>query len=178
MPKFTSKLGQTYYIKKGRNTKTPIISCHGGPGGTHASVKPLLDLDTKRTVVVYDQIGAGLSSSLDKRKWKIETFCQNLDELIKHLGFSEVILHGSSWGGTLILEYFKRHPKKVKGLIFHSSLISSTDWVKDAKRLISKLPKRTQQVIKACEEVGATDSQVYKDAITAYYKKHVCRVNS
>ncbi len=178
MPTFTTKLGTTYYIKKGRRTKeTPVISCHGGPGGTHHSLLPMLELatTTNRQVVVYDQIGSGRSSIPAKSKWTINTFCQNLDELIKHLGYKQVILHGSSWGGTLILEYFKRHPKKVAGLIFHSSLISEKMWRSDANRLISKLPLKTREIINACEKVGATDSKVYQDAMTEYYKRHVCR---
>jgi proline iminopeptidase len=176
MSKFTTKLGTTYYIKKGKlGNKFPVISCHGGPGGTHASVKPILDLAHDRQVVVYDQIGSGLSSDIPKSKWTIEVFCKNLNELITHLGFEQVILHGSSWGGTLILEYFKRHPGKVAGLIFHSSLISEKHWRADAKRLISKLPASTRKVIHACEEVGATDSKVYQEAMTVYYKKHLCR---
>ncbi len=82
MPKFTTKLGTTYYIKKGRlGDKLPVIACHGGPGGTHASVKPILELATDRQVVVYDQIGSGLSSDIPKSKWTIETFCKNLNEV-------------------------------------------------------------------------------------------------
>ncbi|MFT6631818.1 MAG: proline iminopeptidase [Bacteriovoracaceae bacterium] len=179
MPKFTTKLGTTFYIKKGRRTKKyAIISCHGGPGGTHHSTKPILDLSIDRQVVVYDQIGSGLSSDIPKSQWTIDIFCKNLDELINHLGYDKVILHGSSWGGTLILEYFKKHPKKVAGLIFHSSLISEAIWRKDAQELISKLPKKTREIIQACEKVGATDSKVYKIAMTEYYQKHVCRDKS
>lgn len=170
-----TKLGTTYYLKKGKRGETPIVGAHGGPGGTHLSIKPLLELATDRQVVVYDQIGSGRSSDIDQSKWTIETFCQNLDELLNHLGFEEVILYGSSWGGTLILEYYKRNPKRVKGLMFHSSLICSKHWVEDAKRLISKLPKKTQEIIHCCEKVGATDSKVYKEAIDTYYKRHVCR---
>ena len=177
MPKFTSKLGQTFYIKKGKMTSNyPIIGCHGGPGGTHHSILPLTELAKDRQVVVFDQIGSGDSSSIPKEKWNIETFCQNLDELAKHLGYKEFILYGSSWGGTLILEYYKRNPQKVKGLIFHSSLISSKIWVEDAKELISKLPKKYREIIYHCEKVGATDSKVYKEALEAYYAKHVCRI--
>lgn len=179
MPKFTTKLGTTYYIKKGRkSSNAPIISCHGGPGGTHNSLKPMLKLATDRQVVIFDQIGSGLSSDIPKSKWTIDIFCKNLNELITHLGYKKVILHGGSWGGTLILEYHKRFPNKVSGLIFHSSLISEKHWRQDAQLLISKLPKKTKEVITACEKVGATDSKVYKAAMMEYYQRHVCRLKS
>lgn len=175
MAKLKTSLGETFYIKKGRAGKTPIISCHGGPGGTHLSVKPMLELATNRQIAVFDQIGTGQSSQITKKQMAIATFCKNLNELADHLGYKEFILHGSSWGGTLILEYFKRHPKKVKGLIFHSSLISSKVWVQDAKKLIAKLPKKEREIINSCEKIGATDSKVYKAAMMVFYKKHICR---
>ena len=179
MPKFTTKLGTTYYITKGRNSKNlPIIGCHGGPGGTHHSLLPMLEMSSKRKVTIYDQIGSGLSSNIPKSKYKIETFVKNLNELINHLGYKKVILHGASWGGTLILEYYKRYPNKVAGLIFHSSLICEKTWRKDAQELISKMPTKTKKIIRNCEEVGATDSKVYKQAMLEYYQKHVCRLKS
>lgn len=175
---FTTQLGKTFYLKAGKKgSHLPIIGCHGGPGGTHNSIKPLLDLASNRQVVVYDQIGSGLSGELKKEKWTIDTFCQNLNELTEHLKMDQFILYGSSWGGTLILEYYKRYPNKVKGLIFHSSLISSKVWIDDAKELINKLPKKYQDIIFHCEKVGATDSKVYKEALDAYYAKHVCRIS-
>lgn len=177
MPKFTSKLGTTFYLKKGRKSnKLPIIGCHGGPGGTHHSISSLLELAVDRQVIVYDQIGSGQSTDIPKAKWKIETFCKNLKELMEHLEYKKTILYGASWGGTLILEFYKRYPSKVGGLIFHSSLISEKIWRKDAEKLISKLPPKTKEIIKLCEKIGATDSKVYKLAMKEYYSRHVCRV--
>ena len=176
MPKIKTKQGDIYYIKKGRKTTKPImICCHGGPGGTHHSLLPLLKLSEDRQVIIYDQIGSGKSSSISKDKYRISTFVENLNEIIDHFSDSAVILYGSSWGGTLILEYVKKYPKKVAGLIFHSSLINEAYWRKDALRLIKKLSLKDQKIIKNCEEVGATDSKVYKQAMNSYYLKHVCR---
>ncbi|MBT4792513.1 MAG: proline iminopeptidase-family hydrolase [Halobacteriovoraceae bacterium] len=177
MPRFTSKLGSTFYLKKGRlNNKVPLICCHGGPGGNHLSLKPLLELSKSRQVTIFDQIGSGNSSSTTKSKWNITAFCKNLNELISHLGYDQVILYGSSWGGTLILEYYKRYPNKVTGLIFHSSLICEKRWKQDAKKLIKALPQKQQNIINTCEKITATDAKVYKQAMLEYYKKHVCRV--
>ena len=179
MPTFTTKLGTTYYLKKGRKTKSlPLICCHGGPGGTHHSLIPLLDLASDRQVVIFDQIGSGRSSDIPKSKWTIPTFVQNLYELINHLGFEKVILHGGSWGGTLILEFTKKYPDLVGGLIFHSSLISEKHWRKDAENYIKKLPKRTQDIIEFCQKYNATDAKVYKTAMDEYYLRHVCRDKS
>ncbi len=176
MPKIKTKSATTYYLKRGRKSNLPlIIGCHGGPGGTHHSLKPLLNLATDRQVIIYDQAGSGLSSSIPQKKFNIATFVTQLNEIIDHFSDRPVILYGSSWGGTLILEYFKKYPSKVCGLIFHSSLINESMWQKDAKKLIAKLPRNDQKIINYCEEINATDSKVYKVAMNKYYLKHVCR---
>ena len=170
------KLGKTFYLSKGKDKDIPIICLHGGPGGTCNSLKPLLDLDPNRKVYIYDQIGAGKSSQLDSKKWKIETFVKELDLLVKAWGIKEFHLFGGSWGTTLALEYYlRKEGKGIKSLIFQSPMFSAKDWEDDGKMLIKKLPRKTQKVINYCHEIGATDSKVYSEAVFEYYLKHVLR---
>lgn len=177
MPKIQTSQGTVYIKKKGkRSNKLPLISCHGGPGGTHLSIEPMLELSTNRQVIVYDQIGSGQSSKINKTQMTINYFCKNLKDIIDYFKFKKVVLHGSSWGGTLILEFYKRYPEYVEGLIFHSSMLDEKLWRKDAESLIKKLPIKDQEIIKKCEDVGATDSKVYLESMERYYRKHVLRV--
>ena len=176
MAKIKHSLGTTYFEKKGKKNKTPIVCLHGGPGGTSKGQRPMLELSDERQVYIYDQIGGGKSSEITKSKWKIETFVKELDTLVKEWGLTEFYLMGGSWGTTLALEYYLRKKGKgIKGLIFQSPMFSAKDWQDDANELISKLPKQTRKVISFCHQIGATDSKVYKDAIIEYYSRHVYR---
>ena len=176
MPKIKHKYGSTYYEKKGRKNKTPIVCLHGGPGGTCVGQRPMLELSDERQVFIYDQIGGGKSSETPKNLWKIETFVSELDILLKEWGIDEFYLMGGSWGTTLALEYYLRKKGKgIKGLIFQSPMFSAKDWQNDANELISKLPKQTKKVISFCHQIGATDSKVYKEAMIEYYSRHVFR---
>lgn len=178
MPFIEHKHGKTFYNTKGccKGNNKPIIWLHGGPGSSHDPKSPLFELAKSRKVVLYDQIGGGKSSALTKAKMKIETFVRDLDILISELGLNEFHLAGGSWGTTLALEYFLR--KKGKGvysLIFQSPMFSAKRWESDAQKLIEKLPKQDQKVIRYCHEIKATDAKVYKEAMFKFYLKHVLR---
>ena len=179
MPYLKHQFGQTFYQMRGskRSRNLPIICLHGGPGGHSLFMTDLFRLANNRQVVIYDQIGGGRSSPIEKKLWKVPTFVRELEILIDHLGYTQFHLFGASWGTTLALEYYlkKRNHQHVASLIFQSPMFSAADWRRDANRLIAKLPKKERKVIRYCHEINATDSKVYKDAMKLYYARHVCR---
>ncbi len=177
MPYISHKLGRTFYQSKGRNsTKTPLICLHGGPGGHARRMLPFFELAQDRKVFLYDQIGGGRSSAIPQEKWTIETFVWELSHLVKAWGIKEFHLLGISWGTTLALEYFARkRGRGIQSLTFQSPMFDAKDWQKDADFLIESLPAKPKKIINLCHEIGATDAQVYKDAMKVFYLKHVLR---
>jgi proline iminopeptidase len=170
------KFGRTHYTRKGRQGKTPIVWLHGGPGGMHQPSGNVFKLADERQVYCYTQIGGGKSSKTPKKHWTIPTFVAELGLLIDEWGLKEFHLMGGSWGTTLALEYYlRRKGKGVKSLVFQSPLFNSRDWKADGKRLITGLPRKTQHIINTCHDIGATDSKVYKEAMSVFYSKHVLR---
>lgn len=178
MSSLKHKYGKTFYLSKGRQKKdkAALICLHGGPGGRHNSFLELFEKTNDRKIVIYDQIGGGKSTPLKKTQQKISTFLYELDELRKHLKIEKFHLYGGSWGTTLALEYyFHCRGKGVQSITFQGPMFSAKDWENDGKRLIKKMPKQTQKVIRYCHEIGATDSKVYQQAVFDYYLKHVLR---
>ena len=170
-------LGKTFYRCKGQSRKKiPLVCLHGGPGGRSDLFKPLLKGIADRRVYIYDQIGAGRSSTIPKKHWKIKTFVDELNVLLDAWGVKKFHLLGASWGTTLALEYYLRlDGKGVQSLIFQSPMFCAADWQQDAEILIQKLPEHTRRVIHYCHEIGATDAGVYKQAMREYYLRHVLR---
>lgn len=155
---------------------TPIIWLHGGPGGMHRPDGNVFQLAHDRRVYCYTQIGSGRSSPTGRSLWNIKTFVAELEQLIDAWQLTEFHLMGGSWGTTLALEYYlRRRGKGVKSLVFQSPLFKTADWRDDGRRLIEGLPAETRHVIETCHEIGATDAQVYKDAMWVFYLKHVLR---
>ncbi len=171
-------LGKTYYLRKGRNhpKRLPLIGLHGGPGGTLQVNLNLLQLAGQRKVILYDQLGSGGSTKRSKRSWSMSLFVEELACLIDKLKLESFHLYGLSCGATLALEYYlKTGDRRIASIIFHSPFFSARIWMRDAKRLLAKLPKREREVIRLCEKVGATDAEVYRAAQRLYYSRHIHR---
>jgi proline iminopeptidase len=177
MPYIEHALGRTWYTVRGSRAKNiPLIALHGGPGSGHSSMLPYLDLSHSRQVILYDQLGCGRSGLTDKKRWTVATFVRELDLLLKAWGITEFHLLGTSWGGTLALEYhLRKHPGGLKTLTLQSPMVSALDWQRDANKLLKALPDKTRKVIRYCHEIGATDSRVYAQAMFEFYSRHVLR---
>ena len=178
MPFIEHSLGRTYYQSRGskRTAGLPLVCLHGGPGGHSYFMQDLFKLAVERRVFVYDQIGSGRSSQTPKSRWTVHTFVQELKWLVDAWELDAFHLFGASWGTTLALEYFlsrKRH--RVHSMTFQSPMFSATDWQADADLLIRALPAKERKVIQYCHEIGATDANVYQQAMDTYYARHVLR---
>jgi pimeloyl-ACP methyl ester carboxylesterase len=68
-------------------------------------------------VVAVNQRGHGLSEKPD-RGYDFATITRDLHQLVKHLGTSDIILAGQSWGGNVVLEAAARYPNIARGLVF------------------------------------------------------------
>lgn len=177
MPYIQHFLGNTWYTKRGRRSaRAPLVTLHGGPGSGHASMKPYSSLSDSRQVYLYDQLGCGNSAPTAKKRWTVKTFVTELDHLLEAWGIQSFHLLGTSWGGTLALEYhLVRRPPGLLSLTLQSPMVRALDWQRDATRLLKALPAATRKVIRYCHEIGATDSKVYKDAMFEFYSRHVLR---
>ncbi|MAE73924.1 MAG: prolyl aminopeptidase [Bdellovibrionaceae bacterium] len=177
MPFVHHKFGKTYYKTTTKHKNKPkLVVLHGGPGSTHLALEFLLTAKLPFDVLVYDQIGAGKSSRIDKKYWRFSTFLYELKALRQHLQLDEVHLMGVSWGTTLAIEhYLKTKGEGIMSLVLQSPMLSAKDWAADAKRLIKTLPKKHQMAIYHCSKVGAYDSTVFQEASLEFTKRFVCR---
>jgi len=168
--------GKICYRIVGEGNGIPIITIHGGPGGTSYYLNPLMELGKNRPVVFYDQIGCGRSDRItDTSLMTIDNYVEELRLLISNLGLKEFYLYGQSWGTTLALEYYTLYPNGVKGIIFSSPCFNASLWEKDARILLKTLPDSVQEDIRKNEERGTYDTQEYQSAAMMFYEQFVAR---
>ena len=168
---------RTYYRIAGERVpgKAPLLLLHGGPGSTHNYFEVLDPLvEAGHQLIMYDQIGCGLSSIPDDDSlWTAETWLNELEAIREHLGLDEVHILGQSWGGMLAIEYMcDCDPKGVVSLILASTLHSNSQWEKEGRRNISYLPLEMQQAIAKAEETGDYSDPAYQAAESAYMVRH------
>lgn len=170
------KGGKVWYRINGEGPKTPLFLLHGGPGSSSFSFDPLTALSQDRPIVFYDQLGSGRSDRIsDTSLMTVERYVEEVEQLRKSLELEEVYVYGHSWGTALGLEYYLKYPKHVKGIIFSSPYFSTKRWIKDANKLVKKLPDSVQQIIKINEKNKTFDNPRYKEAVNLFYAKHLRR---
>ena len=159
----------------------PIVTAHGGPGGTHDYLLTMADLSQSgRPVIHYDQLGNGQSTHLrDKGAdfWTVELFLDELENLLKALGVDDGYhLIGQSWGGMLGAEHGVRQPRGLRSLTISDSPASMPLWLAAAAELRAELPADVQETLLQHEAAGTTDSAEYLAAMDVFYDRHVCRI--
>jgi L-proline amide hydrolase len=174
---------QTWYRITGdlRSGKRPLVTAHGGPGGTHDYLLTIADIAASgRPVVHYDQLGNGNSTHLRDRGadfWTVDLFLDELQNLLEKLGIADAYhLLGQSWGGMLAAEHAVRRPSGLRSLIISDSPASMPLWLSAAAELRAALPADVQATLLQHEEAGTTTSPEYLTAMQVFYDRHVCRV--
>jgi pimeloyl-ACP methyl ester carboxylesterase len=95
---------------------SPLVFVHGAAEDSRIWQPQLAGLADEFTVVAWDEPGAGRSSDLPAG-FGLAGFADGLARLIETLGLGAAHVAGLSWGGTVVLELYRRHPGLVATLI-------------------------------------------------------------
>jgi len=174
----TVRGGRIWYKVVGSGTGVPLLLIHGGPGSRSCDGIPTYSkLGNDRPIIFYDQLGSGYSDRpTDITLWQLPRFVDEITALRKELDLKEINILGSSWGGTVAVEYMlSRKPKGVKSVIFAGPLISTSRWMRDAKILLSQLSKPVQDTILKYESSKLYDHQSYIAATDSFNIQYLSR---
>jgi proline iminopeptidase len=119
----TSDNETLHYTAIGKGPR--VVLLWGGPGYNVSMMKPWADsLSRNFECILFDQRGTGLSSGvkLDSTTINIKRAADDIEDLRKHLGESQLTVCGTSWGGALCQIYAAFYPKKVKKIVLVSTL--------------------------------------------------------
>ena len=172
--------GRVWYQILGAKRKgVPILTLHGGPGAPHDYLEPLGALSDERSVIFYDQLGCGDSDKPDdKSLWTVKRFVEELAVVRESLALEKVHILGHSWGTMLAVDYMlRKRPKGVVSMVLSGPALSASRWTADTRTYLKRMPKKIQETVSDCEADGAYDSPEYQEAMGAFYKKHVCRLD-
>jgi proline-specific peptidase len=169
---------RTWYrvVGEGSDGREPLLCLHGGPGSTHHYFAPLERLaEAGRAVVLYDQLGCGLSDRPDGMEWDVGVFLAELAAVRDRLGLERVHLLGTSWGGMLALEHALSGYGGLASLVLSSTLASIEEWVAEALRLRAQLPADVVATLDRHEAAGTYDDPEYRVALDVFDDRYVRR---
>jgi pimeloyl-ACP methyl ester carboxylesterase len=99
----------------------PVVLCCGGVANVAMRFNYLAsDLADRFRVICMDWLGRGRSGWLaDEGDYSLQTYAEQLRQLVQHLGGRPVTLLGSSMGGSAAIELIARHPGLIDRLILN-----------------------------------------------------------
>ncbi len=110
-----------FLLSKDRNCKDVIVLLHGGPGLDSGYFFPYLNPLLDYFSIAHFQQGNENSKNIEDVVLEVKKV---VDEVSQN---SNVYLLGHSWGGALALEYVRRYPYEISGLIL-VSWVYDTEW--------------------------------------------------
>ena len=112
------------WYRCGHPAGMPALVLHGGPGSGHsAALTGFFDHGTY-DIIGFDQRGCGASTAIDDcRQNTTAHLVQDIESLRRHLGISQWLVVGGSWGATLALHYACRHPDAITGLLLRGTFV-------------------------------------------------------
>lgn len=125
---------EVYYVQYGNPQGIPVLSFHGGPGGSSRSkYAKLFDL-RKYRFIQFDQRGCGNSKYTELCAHNTTTdLIADAVHLLAYLHINTpVIAHGASWGSTLALLFAELQPQMVQKIIISSIFLArpeDDEWV-------------------------------------------------
>lgn len=94
----------------------PIVLLHGALGDSRDWQPQIDGLSDEFTVIAWDAPGCGASSD-PPESYGVEGYVRCLAMLMEQLSLPDAHLLGLSWGGSLALEVYRRHPDAVRSLL-------------------------------------------------------------
>jgi len=161
-----------------KSARRTLLCVHGGPGGTHDYLLPLVDLARHGyRVVFYDALGCGRSDlPPDTSLFTLEHDLVVLDAVRRSLGTDRIHLMGSSYGGMLVLAYASRFSQHLLSLNSTGGLVDVRFAAAEMQRLVRLLPARTRAILRKYEARGEFQHPEYEAAMLPFYRRHVCRM--
>ncbi|MEY8199009.1 MAG: prolyl aminopeptidase [Colwellia sp.] len=161
-----SPLHQLYIEQCGNEHGIPVVFLHGGPGsGCREQHRCYFDPAIYH-IILFDQRGCGRS----KPQGELEgnntlALVDDINTIRKHLGISQWLVFGGSWGATLGLVYAKQYPEQVIAMILRGVFLGrpqDINWVYSNKGAAQIYPEAWQGLV---ENLPIEQQQKPLDAI-------------
>lgn len=98
------------------NDAPPLVLLHGNPTWSYLWRKVLPVLSRGRRVIAPDLVGHGRSGR-PPSEYRLRDHIRYFDALMQRLELDEVVLVLHDWGGSIGLDWARRNPDRVAGLV-------------------------------------------------------------
>jgi haloalkane dehalogenase len=108
-------------------TGSPIVFLHGNPTSSHVWRNVIAPMSAGARCLAPDLIGMGASGKPDIG-YRYVDHARYLDAWFDALDLRDVVLVGYDWGGVLALDWARRHPDRVRGVVVFETFLRTMQW--------------------------------------------------
>ena len=139
---------------------------HGGPGSGSTWMEAVSGhmLEKRFTMVYLDQRGVCKSETPKNDDFSFARQIQDWEEVRQALGIDHWLLMGHSWGGILMMGYWKAHPNVIDGMMFINCTLS-----RDTSFVDSWLPRALSILGDTASPVAKDESRPLKERMMAVF---------
>ena len=121
MPTISINGTRIHYVDTGGD-QTPVLLVHAFPFNGEMWEPQIESLSERFRFIVPDLQGFGRSDSPeDRSSYSVETYAEQLRELLDHLAIDRAVLCGLSMGGYVALAFARKYPDRVRALVLADS---------------------------------------------------------
>ena len=106
----------------------PIVLLHGNPTSSYLWRNVIGKLDGVGRCLAPDLIGMGRSGKAPAGSYRLADHIRYLDAWLEALNLSRVTLVVHDWGSALGFHWARRHPERVKALVYMEAIVRPVTW--------------------------------------------------
>jgi haloalkane dehalogenase len=110
----------------------PVVFLHGNPASSYIWRNIMPHVAPQARCIAPDLIGMGDSEKLEGTDPDRYGFLQHrrfVDRLLEKLNVTKnIVLVGHDWGGALAMDWARRHPGAIRGIVYFETLVRSRSW--------------------------------------------------
>jgi haloalkane dehalogenase len=132
-------------------TGAPIVFLHGNPTSSFVWRNVLPRVAQKGRCLAPDLIGMG-DSGKPESAYRFADHARYLDAWFSALDLRNVVVVGLDWGGVLALDWARRHPDRVRGVVVFETFLKPMHW--------SDFPPQGAELFRALRTPGVGEKLV------------------
>jgi haloalkane dehalogenase len=120
----------------------PIVFLHGNPTSSYLWRNVIPHLAGRGRCLAPDLIGMGRSGKAPSGSYRLTDHVRYLDAWFEALDLSRVTLVVHDWGSALGFHWARRHPERVKALVYMEAIVRPvawTEWPEAARKIFQAL---------------------------------------
>lgn len=138
-------MGYSMYCRDENDSETTLLFLHGIPVDHTLWDDVIEAMGSEYRVVAPDFLGFGQSDKPIDIDYNLETYTKMIEELVDELHLESFVIVAMDLGLMVGLNYWVKHPSRVKGLVLFEGLLAGLDVALSSQSFLSRMAMNLMQ---------------------------------